>query len=745
MTQLGQLLYHPPVFRHVSDISLKMSRIQQSLFMDLAPFMDHLAMCKDVLQLHDGIGISRQVKYWTGPADVDSPSIHKAYQQQILNYNNLGAELKAEMEQFPEEIKQGFSDSQTVMAETIKIKATRTLEELNGDIETAGELGFFFPGSPLWELQRKLRKEGAYSGHEAIMQTFSHTADNSSMVTSTSMNIYIGETASKPFSSTSSSASAHKLGESDVTDAGSSAAAVAADEDTTVTKFTNPLEEGGGSHEEEEVEQEPPPATKTVVKLDLKTVNRARGAQKRGKGGRKPKTSMVIQRKPFSTILEEGIDAWQELVPAQAWGMVNYDGQFISKAATRFSEETVVPHIDNTLLVLKVAIMFATQAIKLTTTVVQTVPFVKSVGYPLMLWTREGFKIYLADAWNVIEMITLFFFLLSFGFKAKMIYIASTSLEDQVELHRAGDLEKLDLEEFSWYSAAYYHVMAPQAFFMLIKVLKYFEAVPQLGLLVDVIADAIVPVLIFGIVAIIPVVGLALAFHVSYGQVLLNYSTVGKSINTLLRMSLGDFDFDEIFYAGNQYQYTAVVLFWISSLIVAFMLVNIFVAIILNSYDVVVALNPAANDSASFISTVIMQVKRTLGRSISTVENLGGGKDSTVEPHVTAASLEMERIKDEVFWNVMEGYFTLGGHGVLQMKREQEEKDREQQLRNSKAAGAGGAGGSSSSARASAVAIGAMQADIEVLKKSMSQQQKVQNEILDVLKALKREVTRGHE
>ena len=121
MTQLGQLLYHPPVFRHVSDIALKMSRIQQSLFMDLAPFMDHLAMCKDVLQLHDGIGISRQVKYWTGPADVDSPSIHKAYQQQILNYNNLGAELKAEMEQFPEEIKQGFSDSQTVMAETIKI------------------------------------------------------------------------------------------------------------------------------------------------------------------------------------------------------------------------------------------------------------------------------------------------------------------------------------------------------------------------------------------------------------------------------------------------------------------------------------------------------------------------------------------------------------------------------------------------------------------------------------------------
>ena len=47
-------------------------------------------------------------------------------------------------------------------------------------------------------------------------------------------------------------------------------------------------------------------------------------------------------------------------------------------------------------------------------------------------------------------------------------------------------------------------------------------------------ADATGPVLIFGLVAIIPILGLALAFHVSYGQVLLNYSTIGKSLTTLL-------------------------------------------------------------------------------------------------------------------------------------------------------------------------------------------------------------------
>ena len=53
------------------------------------------------------------------------------------------------------------------------------------------------------------------------------------------------------------------------------------------------------------------------------------------------------------------------------------------------------------------------------------------------------------------------------------------------------------------------------------------------------------------------------------------------SLNTLMRMAVDDFDFDEIFLAEPR---TALLLFWASAILLVFVLVNIFVAIILNAY-----------------------------------------------------------------------------------------------------------------------------------------------------------------
>ena len=37
--------------------------------------------------------------------------------------------------------------------------------------------------------------------------------------------------------------------------------------------------------------------------------------------------------------------------------------------------------------------------------------FAESVGYPLLLWWKEGLKIYLSDTWNLIELINYACFL----------------------------------------------------------------------------------------------------------------------------------------------------------------------------------------------------------------------------------------------------------------------------------------------------------------------------------------------
>ena len=104
----------------------------------------------------------------------------------------------------------------------------------------------------------------------------------------------------------------------------------------------------------------------------------------------------------------------------------------------------------------------------------------------------------------------------------------------------------------------------------------------------------------------------------------------------------------------------AKILFWISTLLLVFVLVNIFVAIILSSYDQVSKMNPDSNNASEFASMVIMQAKRTATRALGKQDRTQQSDD--LEPHVLLN--KMDRIEDETFWDIFEGYFTLGGHGV---------------------------------------------------------------------------------
>jgi polycystin 1L2 len=139
------------------------------------------------------------------------------------------------------------------------------------------------------------------------------------------------------------------------------------------------------------------------------------------------------------------------------------------------------------------------------------------------------------------------------------------------------------------------------------RLFKYIGMVPQMDILIRVLSKAVPSVTIFTFVAIIPVLGLAFSFTAVFGDTLYRYSTVSLSLNTLLRMSVGDFDFEELFEVNPT---RAVVMFWLSALLIVFCLINIFVAIILNAYDQILQSNPDANDASQFISMVIMQAKR---------------------------------------------------------------------------------------------------------------------------------------
>jgi len=48
-------------------------------------------------------------------------------------------------------------------AGTIEVMAHSVQHDLREAVRDAGVLGLYFPGSPLWELRRKLREHGLYA------------------------------------------------------------------------------------------------------------------------------------------------------------------------------------------------------------------------------------------------------------------------------------------------------------------------------------------------------------------------------------------------------------------------------------------------------------------------------------------------------------------------------------------------------------------------------------------------------
>lgn len=116
--------------------------------------------------------------------------------------------------------------------------------------------------------------------------------------------------------------------------------------------------------------------------------------------------------------------------------------------------------------------------------------------------------------------------------------------------------------------------------------------------------------------------------------------------------SVGDFDFDQIYDAN---PIVAIVLFWTSALLITFVLINIFIAIIMNAYDATLKLNPDAADASNFVSMVVMQAKRVLAGAVGVSQE--DDWCSTDMPMVLDNT--MGRIGDEEYWDIFEGYFDL--------------------------------------------------------------------------------------
>jgi peptidoglycan hydrolase CwlO-like protein len=119
-----------------------------------------------------------------------------------------------------------------------------------------------------------------------------------------------------------------------------------------------------------------------------------------------------------------------------------------------------------------------------------------------------------------------------------------------------------------------------------------------------------------------------------------------------MRMAVGDFDFMEIY---SEHPLMSLLLFWVSSLLIVMVLINIFIAIIMSAYDAVLSQNPDAADASSFGSMVMLQITRL----IKGATGIDDDDERYAETDVHVLQNTMDRIEDEAYWDIFEGYFDL--------------------------------------------------------------------------------------
>ena len=552
---------------------------QERLFHKLGPFVNFLDVIRDTIKLHERMAVARNIEPWNGPRGVPlSNTIERAYQKPVRTYNKTGRELVGLQTTFPQEVQEGFSSRNQIKADTVKTMAQAVQSDLNDLLEVAGMLGFFFPGSPMWETRRKLREEHKYHHSDGFWTSFENA--DWGVVSATSMGMYMG--------------------------------GVYGTGDDGETKTNNPTFE----------DESPSPALSHQSSADQWQAHQKLDDER--------SQALIGNVSP-------GTPGWRKLVTKPMSLRVNYEGQFIVRSQKN------------------------SKLLKYTKL------------YPLYLWMAAGLRTYMTDLWNVAEIVSYLCFITAFVFKIKMntveapqiqtVYDSLLSMKTDIMHNASAGVSEQDIvmvedelaghiEMFQLYTYYYMITLVPNSMLMWFKLFKYFNVIPQMGMLIKVLSSASGPVLIFTTVSLVPCFGIALSYHVAYGQLLPNYSTIAISLNTVLRMAVGDFNFQEIFKLG---PVLAVALFWVTALLLVFTLINIFVAIILKSYEHVLAENPDANDSSQFMAMVFMQAKKTAVSSLSAEERDADREDA--QPHVI--SQHVEHIDKDEYWDIFGEYWSL--------------------------------------------------------------------------------------
>ena len=182
---------------------------------------------------------------------------------------------------------------------------------------------------------------------------------------------------------------------------------------------------------------------------------------------------------------------------------------------------------------------------------------------------------YFTDAWNLMDWANLIILYVVFGLRIVSYLVITGSDFDSLQN------TWIDFPTLVYWSTIERDLMSTNFFLIYFKIFKYLAQIPRMDAILVTVSAALFDLGLFLVMFVVVLIGFMAAFMVCFGPFLEEWATPGSVISRLMRILLGDFDYDSL----EKYNPTmAAVLFYLYIIIMFFILLNMFLAIINDSY-----------------------------------------------------------------------------------------------------------------------------------------------------------------
>jgi len=183
--------------------------------------------------------------------------------------------------------------------------------------------------------------------------------------------------------------------------------------------------------------------------------------------------------------------------------------------------------------------------------------------------------IYLKNPWNYMDWANLIIIYVVIVMRVSSVMYINSFDYDSVTT------EYVDFMPLGFAAIAELNISSLNFFLIYFKVFKYLSHVPRMDSMLVTVSTCAFDLLLFLLMFFVILFGFASAFFITFGADVSDFRTLSESFGTLMRILLGDFDYGALQEANSV---MAPVLFYFFNVIVFFILLNMFLAIICDAF-----------------------------------------------------------------------------------------------------------------------------------------------------------------